>query len=79
MKLADRERYSVAYFHEPDFPAALRPLAGGEPEEVIHYGSHFTSMFMRCYPERVTTRRILAEDRLEILARMRESVPASRA
>jgi len=31
-------------------------------------------MFMRCYPDRLTTRRIHAEDRLAILTRMRESV-----
>ena len=74
VKLADRDRYSIAYFHEPDFPAALRPFAGGHPDEAIHYGSHFTSMFMRCYPDRLTTRRILAEDRLSVLASMRDSV-----
>ncbi|MFC0434101.1 2-oxoglutarate and iron-dependent oxygenase domain-containing protein [Kutzneria buriramensis] len=73
VKLAERERYSIAYFHEPDFAASLRPLTGGLPDEVIHYGTHFTSMFMRCYPDRLTTRRILAEDRLQVLDSMRES------
>ncbi|WP_030204587.1 isopenicillin N synthase family oxygenase [Streptomyces sp. NRRL S-87] len=71
--LAERERYALAYFHEPAFDAVLRPLrpAGrraGPGAEEIHYGAHFTRMFMRCYPDRVTTRRILAEDRLARLS-----------
>jgi len=72
VKLANRDRYSVAYFHEPDFPITLRPVSG-DREETIHYGTHFTNMFMRCYPDRVTTQRILAEDRLSVLTRMREA------
>ena len=27
-------------------------------------------MFMRCYPDRITTREILANDRLSVLARL---------
>ncbi|MER7465866.1 hypothetical protein [Streptomyces sp. NPDC097981] len=42
--------------------ARIRPL---EPhpydDTAIHYGEHFTRMFMRCYPQRATTRRIEAE------------------
>ncbi|GAA3203710.1 2-oxoglutarate and iron-dependent oxygenase domain-containing protein [Actinocorallia longicatena] len=57
-KLTARERYSIAYFHEPSFDAELRPLDGGEP---LHYGTHFTNMFLRCYPDRPATRRILRE------------------
>lgn len=72
VKLADRDRYSIAYFHEPDFPAVLH---GGQGDEAIHYGTHFTNMFMRCYPDRVTTQRILSENRLSILTHMRASVP----
>jgi isopenicillin N synthase-like dioxygenase len=65
VRLADRERYTLAYFHEPAFGATVRPLAGGE--ESIHYGTHFTNMFTRCYPDRVTTRRIHEEGRLRLL------------
>ena len=54
----------MAYFHEPSFQAVARPLEGGGADEFIHYGSHFTNMFMRCYPERITSQRILAENRL---------------
>ena len=74
VKLAPRDRYSIAYFHEPDFTAALRPFNGGAPDDVIHYGSHFTSMFMRCYPDRLTTRGILADNRLAVLAQLRDAV-----
>jgi 2-oxoglutarate dioxygenase / 2-oxoglutarate/L-arginine monooxygenase/decarboxylase len=71
VKLNTRERYTMAYFHEPNFEANVVPLdePGADP---IHYGTHFTSMFIRCYPDRITTRRILEEDRLAVLARLRE-------
>lgn len=62
--LAARERFAMAYFHEPNFTASVRPLGDPASDEVIHYGSHFTSMFVRCYPERATTRRLLDENRL---------------
>ncbi len=72
VRLADRERYTFAYFHEPSFAATARPLDDAGSGEFIHYGTHFTNMFMRCYPERVTTARIEAEERLNILDRLRE-------
>jgi 2-oxoglutarate dioxygenase / 2-oxoglutarate/L-arginine monooxygenase/decarboxylase len=64
--LNTRERYTMAYFHEPNFEACVRPLFG-RSDDYIHYGTHFTNMFMRCYPDRITTRRILAENRLAIM------------
>jgi isopenicillin N synthase-like dioxygenase len=70
VRLADRERYTLAYFHEPSFGTSVRPLAGGD--EAIHYGTHFTNMFTRCYPDRVTTRRIEREGRLAVLDRIRD-------
>jgi 2-oxoglutarate dioxygenase / 2-oxoglutarate/L-arginine monooxygenase/decarboxylase len=73
VRLAHRERYTLAYFHEPSFTSIARPLDGNEPGEFIHYGTHFTSMFMRCYPDRVTTGRIHAEDRLTVLGKLREA------
>jgi isopenicillin N synthase-like dioxygenase len=76
VELSRRERFSIAYFHEPNFNACVRPLADPLSDEYIHYGTHFTNMFTRCYPERVTTQRIHAEDRLSILARMREDAVA---
>jgi isopenicillin N synthase-like dioxygenase len=70
VKLNTRERFALAYFHEPNFQACVRPLSGAVAGNCIHYGRHFTEMFMRCYPERVTTRRILEEDRLSRLIPM---------
>ncbi|KAK6852365.1 hypothetical protein PG995_010916 [Apiospora arundinis] len=67
-----RERNAFAYFHEPSFQAVARPLPGyeegQEPREGIHYGTHFTNMFMRNYPDRITTQRIHAEARYRKLA-----------
>lgn len=71
VRLADRERYALAYFHEPAFNAVARPLNGLETGEFIHYGTHFTNMFMRCYAARVTTTRIEADGALKVLERIR--------
>ncbi len=74
VRLNTRERYTMAYFHEPNFEAGVRPLASSVVDnEYIHYGTHFTNMFTRCYPDRITTHRIHEEGRLETLARLRES------
>jgi isopenicillin N synthase-like dioxygenase len=65
--LNTRERFAFAYFHEPNFQAVMKPLkgynAGQLPKEGVHYGRHFTNMFLRNYPDRITTQRILAENR----------------
>ncbi|MFK0050497.1 2-oxoglutarate and iron-dependent oxygenase domain-containing protein [Streptomyces sp. NPDC090741] len=68
VRLAERERYALAYFHEPHFDARIRPLGGRREEETLHYGRHITDMLMRCYPERATTLRIIREGRLAALA-----------
>lgn len=66
-----RERFAFAYFHEPSFQAVLKPLpgydAGQEPKEGVHYGKHFTNMFMRNYPQRITTQRLIDEGRYSLL------------
>ena len=64
VQLNTRERFALAYFHEPGFETTVRPLRDPAGGEHIHYGAHFTNMFMRCYPGRSTTRRIVHEDRL---------------
>jgi isopenicillin N synthase-like dioxygenase len=76
VRMATRERYALAYFHEPNFEASARPLFDPTSEEAIQYGAHFTNMFMRCYPERITTQRIVAENRL---AQLPPTPPARRA
>jgi isopenicillin N synthase-like dioxygenase len=63
------ERFAFAYFHEPNFSSVLKPFT--EYHEKIHYGTHFTNMCMRSYPERVTAKRIHDEHRLELLDRLR--------
>ncbi|OIW31712.1 2-oxoglutarate-dependent ethylene/succinate-forming enzyme [Coniochaeta ligniaria NRRL 30616] len=85
--LNNQERYTIAYFHEPNFRAVVKPLAeysngntsssleapvlhdGAAPAkpEGVHYGTHFTNMFMRNYPDRITTKRLLAEKRYSVL------------
>ena len=45
VRLPHRERYAMAYFHEPAFQAVVRPLRDPPSEEYIHYGTHFTNMF----------------------------------
>ncbi|CAJ0544209.1 Ff.00g035020.m01.CDS01 [Fusarium sp. VM40] len=69
--LNHRERFAFAYFHEPSFQATIKPLpgydAGQEPKEGVHYGKHFTDMFMRNYPQRITTQRLLDEGRYDLL------------
>jgi isopenicillin N synthase-like dioxygenase len=71
VRLNTRGRFALAYFHEPNFDAILRPLRRPDSGEYLHYGTHFTNMFMRCYPDRITTKRILAEDRLAVLGELR--------
>jgi isopenicillin N synthase-like dioxygenase len=70
VRLNSRERYALAYFHEPNFQATARRFAEPSSEESIQYGRHFTSMFMRCYPDRITTKRIVEERRLAVLDKM---------
>jgi isopenicillin N synthase-like dioxygenase len=71
--LADREHHALAYFHEPGFETtvhALDDISGGS----IHYGTHFTDRFMRCYPDHAATLRILHEGRLATLERLRAAM-----
>ncbi|OXV10832.1 hypothetical protein Egran_01407, partial [Elaphomyces granulatus] len=69
--LNTRERYAFAYFHEPSFQAVINPLpemhSGKSQDDGIHYGTHFTNMFMRNYPERVTSKRLIRENRVSLL------------
>ncbi|MCM0677705.1 hypothetical protein NCC78_23900 [Micromonospora phytophila] len=77
VKLNTAERYAMAYFHEPNFDTVVRPLDDPAGNDYIHYGTHFTNMFLRCYPDRITTRRIEAEHRLSILRDLRDKAVAA--
>jgi 2OG-Fe(II) oxygenase superfamily len=65
------ERFAFAYFHEPNFSAVVKPVpeysTASAVTDGIHYGKHFTNMFMRNYPERITAKRIEKEGRMGIL------------
>jgi 2-oxoglutarate dioxygenase / 2-oxoglutarate/L-arginine monooxygenase/decarboxylase len=79
VRLAARERFALAYFHEPNFQAVARPLFDPADGERVHYGTHFTRMFARCYPDRITTARLAREDRWAVLARLREEAAHAQA
>ncbi|HEU5355211.1 MAG TPA: 2-oxoglutarate and iron-dependent oxygenase domain-containing protein [Actinocrinis sp.] len=77
------ERYAMVYFHAPNFQTCVRPLqepsGNGFPrgvdfprgDDFVHYGTHFTTTYLRRFPARATTLRILAEDRLSVLTGLR--------
>ena len=69
--LNKREHYAFAYFHEPNFSSVVKPLV--EYQDGVHYGTHFTNMFMRNYPDRVTAKRMKAENRMDILNDLRKA------
>ncbi|KAG5950178.1 hypothetical protein E4U53_005416 [Claviceps sorghi] len=66
-----RERFAFAYFHEPNFKAMVKPLpgfdAGQEPADGIHYGTYFTDMALKNYPDRVSMKKLLNEGRCALL------------
>ncbi len=66
--LYQASRHAMVYFHEPNFDTGIRPFAEPAEPQFVHYGTQFTSMFMQNYPHKPTSRRIMAEDRLAILA-----------
>jgi len=61
------ERFAIAYFHEPNFRRCVSPMIGVSEPDSLSYGRHFTDMFMRCYPQRSTTLRIVEEERYRLL------------
>lgn len=69
--LNTRDRFAFAYFHEPNFRSIVKPLegynVGQQPVGGIHYGTHFTNMFLRNYPDRITTQRMREEGRYDLL------------
>jgi isopenicillin N synthase-like dioxygenase len=66
------DRFAIAYFHVPNFQTCIRPLSESSGDAFLHYGTHFTTTYMRRFPARPTTLRILAEDRLSVLGGLRE-------
>ncbi|KAF7191482.1 2-oxoglutarate-dependent ethylene/succinate-forming enzyme [Pseudocercospora fuligena] len=83
--LNTRERFAFAYFHEPNFNAVCKRLPDfserselseqngkSEEDQEVHYGTHFTNMFMRNYLERITAKRMREEKRMDLLEGMKE-------
>lgn len=73
--LNTKERCAFAYFHEPNFNAIcdrLPEFKDGSETEGVHYGTHFTKMFMRNYPERITAQRMASERRMEKLESIKQ-------
>lgn len=71
VQLANQVRYALAYFHEPSFGAVIRRADTGAE---VHYGEHVTNMFMRCYPEKPVTKRIVEQQLKKNLPRTVTSV-----
>lgn len=66
------ERFALTYFHSPNFQTCVRPLNEASRDDFLHYGTHFTTTYLHRFPARATTLRILAEDRLCVLAGLRQ-------
>jgi 2-oxoglutarate dioxygenase / 2-oxoglutarate/L-arginine monooxygenase/decarboxylase len=70
--LSSREHFAVTYSHAPNFAACVRPLGGkADSDAGMLYGSQFTERYMRRYPQRATTKRIVADGRLGVLEELR--------
>jgi isopenicillin N synthase-like dioxygenase len=67
VRLGEQKQQVMTYFHEPSFDAGIRPMLGPD-HGYLHYGTHFTDLYLRRYPDRCTSQRIIAEDRLAVLA-----------
>ena len=61
----------MVYFHAPNFQTCVRPIQEPSGDDFLHYGTHFTATYLRRFPARAATLRILAEDRLSVLAGLR--------
>ena len=66
-------RYSNAFFLEPNFNAVLVPLMGENKDDIFHFGTHLTNMYVANCPGRITTQYYHRENQLEILNNLRES------
>ena len=83
--LNTKERLAFAYFHEPNFNTVIETLpqfrdaSNVQSAEKVHYGSHFTDMFMRNYCERVTAKIIREEGKLDVLKAVREKALGKRS
>lgn len=65
-----RERFALAYFHEPSFDAELKTIEkfveNGEVNS-IEYGTHFTNMYIRGLPERSVSKNLIQDNYKSVL------------
>lgn len=75
VSLNTKDRYALAYFHEPSFGSVIetRKEFSEVEKHSVFYGEHFTNMFMRCYPNRITTQHINGTDYVAKLKEIKES------
>lgn len=65
-----RERFALAYFHEPAFDKKVETLEMFQKNGVRHsieYGTHFTNMFIRGLPERSVSKKLIDSDYKSVL------------
>jgi len=76
--LTTHERFALLYSHAPNFQACVRPVRERpDGDRGLHFGSHFTDAYLRAYPQRVTTNRIVDESRLSVLSELRRQAARS--
>ena len=63
----NEERFSTAFFHEPNFDATLVPLMGDSKEDHFHFGTHVTNMYVANCPNRITTKYLKESGGYEML------------
>lgn len=63
----DKERFAIAYFHEPRFNQQFKSTDSRGKIKQITYGKHLTKMYTKAYPTRPTTTRILQQNLMDNL------------
>ncbi|NEO55874.1 MAG: isopenicillin N synthase family oxygenase [Okeania sp. SIO3B5] len=58
----EKERFAIAYFHEPKFNQTFEAVNSRGKKKEIVYGKHLTNMYVKAYPNRSTTKRIESEE-----------------
>ncbi|MBD2543606.1 isopenicillin N synthase family oxygenase [Planktothricoides raciborskii] len=58
----EKERFAIAYFHEPRFNQKFTSINSRGNTKQFTYGEHLTKMYTKAYPTRPTTTRILQQN-----------------
>jgi len=65
-----RERFAIAYFHEPKFNQTFQAVNSKGKKKEIVYGKHLTNMYTKAYPHRSTTKTIQSEQLMQNIEQM---------